>query len=310
MSHRPVMLAEAVEALDVKPDGRYVDGTFGRGGHSRAILDRLGPGGRLLALDKDQAAVRSPEAAALADDGRFRIEQASFADMAASLMGLGWFGEADGVLMDLGVSSPQLDEVERGFSFMRDGPLDMRMDCTRGVTAGEWLRTVSVSELEQVLGDFGEERYARQIARAIVRTRDREPIVSTKQLAAIVAASIPRWERGQHPATRSFQAIRIRVNRELDELQQGLMQALTALRMGGRLVVISFHSLEDRIVKRFIRDESRGFAGGAGFPPACSVPVAPRLRRIQGPRKPSAREVSENPRARSAVLRAAEKLAG
>lgn len=304
------MLAESVEALEVKPYGRYVDGTFGRGGHSRAILERLGPGGCLLALDKDKSAVCSPEAAALANDGRFRIEQASFARMASSLRNLGWFGEVDGVLMDLGVSSPQLDEVERGFSFLRNGPLDMRLDRTCGVTAAEWLGTVSDSELEQVLRGFGEERYARRIARAIVQRRTREPIATTKQLASIVAAAIPRWERGQHPATRSFQAIRIRVNRELEELQEGLMQAVQVLHAGGRLVVISFHSLEDRIVKRFMRNESRGFAVGVDSNPSCVEPVTPRLRRITGALKPTEREVLENPRARSAILRVAERLVG
>lgn len=304
------MLAESIEALAVRPDGWYVDATFGRGGHSREILDRLGPPGRLLALDKDRAAVSSPEAVALGRDARFRIEQVSFADMASFLTTVGWFGQVDGVLMDLGVSSPQLDEAERGFSFLRDGPLDMRMDRTRGVTAAAWLGTVSDRELEQVLRGFGEERYARQIARAIVSRRAREPIVTTKQLASIVAAAIPRWERGQHPATRSFQAIRIRVNRELEELQQGLIQAVQALRWGGRLAVISFHSLEDRIVKRFMRDESRGFAVDSGAQRPYAESVAPRLRRIAGPRKPTASEILENPRARSAILRVAERSAG
>lgn len=302
------MLAESLEGLAVRSDGRYVDCTFGRGGHSRAILARLGPGGGLLALDKDEAAVGSDEAQRLAADTRFEILHASYAQLRSQLLQRSWHGQVDGVLMDLGVSSPQLDDAERGFSFLRDGPLDMRMDRSRGTAAADWLRVVGEKELNQVLRDYGEERYARRIARAIVQCRAREPVVTTKQLASIVAGAIPRWEKGQHPATRSFQAIRIRVNQELQELQDGLLQAIEALRGGGRLVVIAFHSLEDRIVKRLIRDESRERTGLPVVHPVADRCAKPRLRRVGGARKPEPGEVDRNPRARSAVLRAAEKL--
>ncbi len=301
------MLAEVLDALAVQPGGRYVDCTFGRGGHSRAVLDRLGRDGRLLALDKDADAVGSSAALNLLQDERFCIRQASYAELAVQAEALGWQGRVDGVLMDLGVSSPQLDEAERGFSFLRDGPLDMRMDRTRGDTAAEWLRSVGARELEQVLREFGEERYARRVAKAIVAHRTRATIVTTGQLAAIVAAAIPRWEKGQHPATRCFQAIRIRVNQELSELQQGLTQAVRVLRSGGRLAVIAFHSLEDRIVKRFMRAEARGGLAG-DIRHHAADPALPRLMRIDGPRKPGEDEVRDNPRARSAILRVAERL--
>lgn len=302
------MLAESLDGLAVQPDGWYVDCTFGRGGHSRAILNLLGGEGRLLALDKDEDAVCSAEARSLSCDARFRIVKASYAALLPHVVELGWQGQVAGVLMDLGVSSPQLDEAERGFSFLRDGPLDMRMDRSRGITAADWLRVVTEKELAQVLKDFGEERYARRIARAVVDRRAQESIVTTKQLATIIAQAIPRWERGQHPATRSFQAIRIRVNQELQEIQGGVAQAIDVLRGGGRLVVIAFHSLEDRIVKRFIRDESRGFTGDGDMHCPSIRHREPRLRRVDGVRKPSESEVRENPRARSAILRVAERL--
>lgn len=300
------MLAEAIDGLAIHADGCYVDCTFGRGGHSAAIMERLSEKGRLLGLDKDRAAVASPEAVALAADGRFRIEHASFAALSCQLESLGWRGRVDGVLMDLGVSSPQLDEADRGFSFMRDGPLDMRMDRSGGLTAAEWIAQAGEKELEQVVRDFGEERYARRIAGAVVRRRVQQPIVTTSQLAAIVAAAIPRWERGQHPATRTFQAIRIHVNRELLDLEQGLMQAVDELRVGGRLVAISFHSLEDRIVKRLMRREQRGGRCDAPWPAESDVP---RLKRIGRAQRPGEEEIQRNPRARSAVLRVAERVA-
>lgn len=306
--HRPVMLAESIAALAVRPAGRYVDCTFGRGGHSRTLLAILGAEGRLLALDKDADAVDSSEARSLSRDARFRIEQASYAELSANVAKMGWQRQVDGILMDLGVSSPQLDEAARGFSFLRDGPLDMRMDRSRGITAAEWLRSVSERELGQVLREFGEERYARRVAKAIVNRRAQEAIVTTGQLASVVRSAIPRWEQGQHPATRTFQAIRIRVNQELSELQQSLTQAVQELRVGGRLVVIAFHSLEDRIVKRFIRDEARGFAADGDIRRFSAVPVVPRLSPVAGPLKPAAEELRENPRARSAILRAAERL--
>lgn len=300
------MSAEVIEALVVRSDGWYVDCTFGRGGHSRAIMAQLGAAGRLVALDKDQAALDSGDAAALALDQRFRIMGTSFSNLSDRLAALGWSGRVAGVLMDLGVSSPQLDDAGRGFSFLRDGPLDMRMDRHSGMTAADWIAAASEGEVEQVLREYGEERYARRVARAIVCRRTSTPIERTGDLASIVAAAIPRWEKGQHPATRSFQAIRIFINRELDDLKIGLMQATDALQVGGRLVVISFHSLEDRIVKRFMRDESRSGVGLRGLPATDGVP---RLKRLGGSRRPSAGEIDENPRARSAVLRVAEKVA-
>ena len=302
------MLAEAVEGLHIRQDGLYVDCTFGRGGHSQAILERLGEGGRLLAIDRDKDAVCSPEANALSRDFRFQIQQGRYAELITLVEQLGWRGRVAGILMDLGVSSPQLDVAERGFSFLRDGPLDMRMDRDRGIAAAEWLRLVSEQELGQVLRDFGEERYARRIARAIVAHRARQPIGTTKQLASVIAAAIPRWERGKHPATRSFQAIRILVNRELQELEDGLSQTIDSMMIGGRLAVIAFHSLEDRLVKRFMRDESRGVVGEDCWPGRALHGRKPRLKRIGGPRKPSIGEVQANPRARSAILRIAEKL--
>jgi len=289
----------------VRPDGLYVDCTFGRGGHSRAILARLGERGRLLGIDRDAEAVASDSARTLGRDARFRIEHARFGELDDLIRRAGWTGRVHGILIDLGVSSPQLDDGERGFSFMRGGPLDMRMDRTRGMTAAEWLAAVSEGELRRVLHEYGEERYARRIARAIVERRAGEPIVSTAQLAALVAAAIPRWEKGQHPATRSFQAIRIEVNDELHELQSVLQQAVDVLAGGGRLVVVAFHSLEDRIVKRFFRNESRVGAPNVPWPAELGVP---RLRRLGRATRPAPGEVRANPRARSAVLRVAERV--
>lgn len=301
--HAPVMLAEALESLAVGADGIYVDCTFGRGGHSSQILARLGPEGRLLALDKDPAALNSAEAARLREDGRFELVQGSFVRMAELIAVRGWSGRVAGVLLDLGVSSPQLDEAERGFSFLRDGPLDMRMDSGAGQTAAQWLATVDESELVRVLREYGEERYARRVARAIV---ERRPVVTTGQLAALIEASIPVREKNKHPATRSFQAIRIAVNRELEELREVLEQTLEVLRPGGRLAVISFHSLEDRIVKRFIRDCQKGGQHPAHLPPPPEH--RPTLRAVGKARMPGDAETSVNPRARSAVLRVAERL--
>jgi 16S rRNA (cytosine1402-N4)-methyltransferase len=305
--HQPVMLSEALDGLALTADGLYIDCTFGRGGHSAAILASLGSEGRLLALDKDPDAVASQAARQLASDLRFALEHGSFASLREYVERRGWQRRVAGVLMDLGVSSPQLDESDRGFSFMRNGPLDMRMDTTRGMTAAEWLASASESEVADVLRDYGEERYARRIARAICEWRSKRPIISTRELVEIIEKAVPTRERGKHPATRSFQAIRIFINRELEELEQGLRQAMDVLKPGGRLVVIAFHSLEDRIVKRFMRDEERGAdAVIAHFP---LHPIKPgRLKRIGRARMPGPEEVRNNPRARSAVLRVAERI--
>ena len=303
--HVPVLRDEALEGLGVKPDGTYLDGTFGRGGHARALLARLSPRGRLLAMDKDPEAIDAAQALAR-DDARVAVRHDSFAALAdwdETSNGL------DGVLLDLGVSSPQIDDAARGFSFMADGPLDMRMDPSRGESAREFLAGATEREIADVLHEYGEERQSRRIARAIVRRRAEAPLETTRELAELVAATIGRPEPGKHPATRTFQALRIHVNRELDDLSAGLAAATAKLRPGGRLAVISFHSLEDRIVKRWIRDASRAArAGRRGLPPPPDAP-APTLRAIGDAVMPSGAEVACNPRARSAVLRVAEKLA-
>ncbi|MEO8778036.1 MAG: 16S rRNA (cytosine(1402)-N(4))-methyltransferase RsmH [Rhodanobacter sp.] len=302
LQHIPVMLGEAVEGLSVRADGRYLDGTFGRGGHARAVLACLGSDGRLLLMDRDPAAIDVARTE-FADDSRVVIRHANFSSLA------GWDETAsglDGVLLDLGVSSPQLDEAARGFSFMADAPLDMRMDTTQGESAAEFLARASEREIADVLWQYGEERHSRRIARAIVADRDTTPFIRTGQLAALIERVVGRREPGKHPATRSFQALRIRVNGELDALQQGLDAALQRLRPGGRLSVISFHSLEDRVVKLFIRDRSGRVQNSRRGPP---VPVAPALLAAVGKAQfPSDAEVAANPRSRSAVLRVAEKL--
>lgn len=304
--HRPVLLSEVLDALRVKPDGFYVDGTFGRGGHAAAVLERLGAEGRLLAFDKD------PEAVAFAtrrfaDESRLLMRRGSFINLAPVVSELGWQGNVDGILFDLGVSSPQLDDAERGFSFLKPGPLDMRMDPKSGSSASQWLAVASEREIAQVLWQYGEERYSRRIARAVVAARGSVPITTTEQLAALIARVLPGRERHKHPATRSFQAIRIFINRELNDLEAVLPQTVDALAPGGRLAVISFHSLEDRIVKRFIRDQQRG----PQLPPDLPVlpaAYAPRLRPVGKPVYAAAQEVQANPRARSAVLRVAERV--
>ncbi|NJD08301.1 MAG: 16S rRNA (cytosine(1402)-N(4))-methyltransferase RsmH [Methylococcaceae bacterium] len=301
--HLPVMPAEVLDALAIVPDGVYVDGTFGRGGHSREILARLDGTGRLLALDKDAAALSSIEASLLREDGRFELVQSSFARLAELCELRGWTGKVAGVLLDLGVSSPQLDEAERGFSFLRDGPLDMRMDTNQGPTAAEWLATVDEAELARVLREYGEERFAGRIARAVVARR---PLLTTGQLVAVIEAAVPTREKNKHPATRSFQAIRIAINRELEELREVLKQAVEVLRPGGRLTVISFHSLEDRIVKRFIRDCHKGAMQPPHLPPL--VEHRPTLRAVGRAQMPGRAETAANPRSRSAVLRVAERL--
>ncbi|CAG4884106.1 S-adenosyl-dependent methyltransferase activity on membrane-located substrates [Georgfuchsia toluolica] len=305
MNHVSVLLTEAVEALAVKPDGIYVDATFGRGGHSRAILDRLGPKGRLIALDRDPAAIAAGQAIA---DPRLTLGHAWFGELADVLDRL-QINAVNGVLMDIGVSSPQLDEAERGFSFRFDAPLDMRMDTTQGETVAEWLARASQREIGEVLKDYGEERFAHAIAKALVAARSERGISTTGQLAALVEKAVPTREPGQHPATRSFQALRIFINRELEELALSLPQATDRLAPGGRLVVISFHSLEDRIVKRYLREQSQPVQPPKGVPVRAADLPPPRLRLVGKPVFPGAVEVKANPRARSAVMRVAEKCA-
>jgi 16S rRNA (cytosine1402-N4)-methyltransferase len=298
--HRPVLLSEAIAALDIRADGVYVDGTFGRGGHSRAILERLGPSGRLIALDRDPQAA---EAAAALTDRRFVFLKTNFASLAQALDEAGT-SAADGMLFDLGVSSPQLDDPERGFSFRADGPLDMRMDPHSGLSAAEWLASAEEQQIREVIRDYGEERFAKQIAAAIVAARGSEPLVRTRQLADLVGKAVRTREPGQDPATRTFQALRIHLNRELEEVSLMLPEAAARLTAGGRLVVISFHSLEDRIVKRFMHAAAKPEVP-RGLPLRQSEMPQPALELLGRPIKASMDEVRENPRSRSAILRAA-----
>ena len=304
--HLPVLLKAVLQGLAVRPDGIYVDGTFGRGGHAGAILARLGPRGRLLAMDKDPAAVESAEQQ-FGGDPRFEIEQGAFTMLNRIVAERDLEGHVNGLLLDLGVSSPQLDDASRGFSFSGSGPLDMRMDPTTGISAAEWLETASEREIAHVLKTYGEERFARRIARSIVAARQADPLQTTVQLAELIAAAVPVREQHRHPATRSFQAIRIFINHELDDIREVLDQVPGVLAPQGRLAVISFHSLEDRIVKRFIRDEYRGETPPPEFPLA-GMDHRPRLRPLGRAIHPGDAEISANPRARSAVLRVAERL--
>jgi 16S rRNA (cytosine1402-N4)-methyltransferase len=304
--HKTVLLDEAVNGLNLRSNGIYIDGTFGRGGHSRLILSQLGPEGRLLAIDRDPQAIA---AAAEITDPRFSIIHGPFSDMATYVRELGLEGQINGVLLDLGVSSPQLDDAERGFSFMRDGPLDMRMDPTRGLSAAEWLMKAEEEDIAWVLKTFGEERFAKRIARAIVERNRLEPMTRTHELATLIANASPFREKHKHPATRSFQAIRIYINSELEEIERALNGALEILSPEGRLSVISFHSLEDRIVKQFIRHHSRGpqVPAGITLTEAQLRSQGGRKLKALGKMKPSSDEVSANPRARSSVLRFAER---
>jgi len=309
--HVPVLLEEAVAALAVKPGGTYVDATFGRGGHSRRILAQLDARGRLIALDRDPAA----EAVARAwSDARFRFHRAQFSEL-PQILDAERIGKVDGVLLDLGISSPQIDDPHRGFSLRADGPLDMRMDPTRGTSAADWLAAVTEHELRRVIADYGEERFAQQIARAIVAARAHEPLVRTRQLAAIVAKAVRargRSDRSQDPATRTFQALRIHINQELTELSLALERVLPRLAIGGRLAVISFHSLEDRLVKQFLRKHAEPYGGDARvarLPIATRALPVPPLRLVGRAIRPGADEIAANPRSRSARLRIAERTA-
>ena len=304
--HQPVMLAEAISCLRIQPSGIYVDATFGRGGHSAAILEILGPEGRLFAIDRDPEAIAAGRAR-FVSDSRFVLWHGAFSDVGTLIERQGLTGRINGILFDLGVSSPQLDSPGRGFSFMREGALDMRMDNSSGVDAATWLKTVSEEELSKVLWRYGEEKFARRIARAIVASREATPILTTTDLVNRITAAMPKWTPGKHPATRTFQAIRMAVNAETDELESGLKQALRVLAPLGRLVVISFHSLEDRIVKQFMRHEEKGDIPPRGLP--IKAHATPRHFRCVGRAlMPSAEEVTSNPRSRSAVMRVGEKL--
>lgn len=302
-SHQPVMLGEVIEGLDIKPDGIYIDATFGRGGHSREILTHLSSRGRLIALDRDPQAV---EHAAAIEDTRFKIVASAFGQLLEVAKREAVIAQVDGILLDLGVSSPQLDDASRGFSFSKSGPLDMRMDPTQGESAAQWLMQAPCEKIAKVLREYGEERFAGRIASAIVKSREQEELSTTAQLAEIIAAAKPQWEKHIHPATKAFQAIRIFVNKELEELQAVLSQSLEVLAEGGRLVVISFHSLEDRIVKRFLRDNSRDQLPAKL--PIRNELIKPPMKLIGKGHKASHDEIAQNPRARSATLRIGEKI--
>lgn len=304
------MFAEVVQELAIKTEGVYLDCTFGRGGHSRGILKLLGEKGRLLAFDRDWDAINSEYALALTQDPRFKLIHSCFSGLQATLENENLLGKIDGILIDLGVSSPQLDNAERGFSFLRDGRLDMRMDNQAGISAEHWLATVDEKDLVKILFEYGEEKFARRIAKAIVETRAHSPITTTRQLAALCEQAVPKREKNKHPATRTFQAIRIEINQELAELTAVLQQSLNALATGGRLAVISFHSLEDRIVKRFMRAESGAkYTQHLGRLPIKEADIEKGvLKKVAKAITASEQEIIHNPRARSAVLRVAEKV--
>ena len=306
-AHTTVLLHEAVDALVTDADGFYVDGTFGRGGHAAELLGRLSDQGSVLAIDKDPQAIAVGQER-FAEDGRLQLFHGSFADLKNVAADMGKTGEISGVLLDLGVSSPQLDQAARGFSFMRDGPLDMRMDTSRGLSAAEWIATADEQDIARVIKEYGEERFARRMASAVVKERVKAPITGTVQLARILAAAHPAWERGRHPATKAFQAIRIFINRELEDLEELLSQVIDTLKVGGRLVVISFHSLEDRRVKRFIRDQEQGIKLPKNLP-VRDVERGVRLVKVGKAIKPAVSEVDGNIRSRSAVMRIAERVA-
>ncbi|MCX7090075.1 MAG: 16S rRNA (cytosine(1402)-N(4))-methyltransferase RsmH [Legionellales bacterium] len=304
-SHKPVLFEEAIEALAIVPEGVYIDGTFGRGGHARAILERLGPAGRLFALDKDWEAIDFAKTH-FSQDLRFQIRQGSFRDLAIWAREWEIVGKVQGILLDLGVSSPQIDDAQRGFSFMQAGPLDMRMDTQQGLSAAHFINEAKESDLADVFFTYGEERYSRRIARAIVTARDHAPIQDTTTLAEVIKVAHPKWEKHKHPATRVFQAIRIYVNQELKDLELGLNQALEVLAVGGRLAVISFHSLEDRMVKQFMQRAEQGVRLPKNIPIQANEQKG-CLQRIGRAMKPTDGEIQSNIRSRSAILRIGEK---
>jgi 16S rRNA (cytosine1402-N4)-methyltransferase len=304
--HIPVLRDAVLERLGIRSDGIYLDGTFGRGGHSQAILERLGPAGRLLVLDRDPQAVVVAERLA-AKDSRVTVLSGSFGDLGKIIEAHGLSGQVDGVLVDLGVSSPQLDDPNRGFSFVRDGPLDMRMDPDAGMSAEEWLNSAAESEMARVIARYGEEKAARRIARAICRERKQQRISRTGQLAELIESVVPRRGKRKHPATKTFQAVRMHINNELGELQSFLEAVVNVMSVGGRMCVISFHSLEDRMVKRFLRDHSRVDPALAKLP-VVPESAQPAMRLIARAIKPDAHEIAVNPRARSAVLRTGERV--
>ncbi|WP_415897607.1 16S rRNA (cytosine(1402)-N(4))-methyltransferase RsmH [Neptuniibacter sp. QD57_21] len=306
--HITVLLNEAVEALVQDTSGFYVDGTFGRGGHSALVLDQLAEDGQLMGIDKDPTAIAHAHER-FADEDRFSIAHGSFAQLQEFVTERGLQGQVDGILLDLGVSSPQLDDASRGFSFLNDGPLDMRMDTSSGESAADWIARAEEKEIADVIYTYGEERFSRRMAKAIVAKREEEPITTTAQLSKIIAEANPAWEKGKNPATRAFQGIRIHINRELEDLESCLDQALEMLKVGGRLVVISFHSLEDRIVKRFIRQHVKGDEHIPRGIPVTNDMLKIRLKNVGKAVKASASETEENVRARSAVMRVAEKVA-
>jgi 16S rRNA (cytosine1402-N4)-methyltransferase len=306
-AHTTVLLHEAIDALVTDPDGFYIDGTFGRGGHTAELLGRLSNLGSVLAIDKDPEAIAVGKAR-FAEDARLQLFHGSFVDLQSVAADMQRVGDISGVLLDLGVSSPQLDKAERGFSFLRDGPLDMRMDTSKGLSAAEWIASAEEQEIARVIKEYGEERFARRMASAVVKERGKVPITGTVQLAGILAAAHPAWERGRHPATKAFQAIRIFINRELEDLEELLGQIIDSLKVGGRLVIISFHSLEDRRVKRFIRDQEQGIKLPKNLP-VRDVDRGVRLVKVGKAIKPADTEVDGNIRARSAVMRIAERVA-
>ncbi|GGB68887.1 16S rRNA (cytosine(1402)-N(4))-methyltransferase RsmH [Shewanella inventionis] len=306
-AHLSVLLNETVDGLNIQRDGIYIDGTFGRGGHSRHVLSHLGENGRLIAIDRDPQAIEA--AKQFADDPRFQIVHGGFGQLAEYVGELGLTGKINGVLLDLGVSSPQLDDAERGFSFLRDGPLDMRMDNSQGQTAAQWIARAEVEDMAWVFKTYGEEKNARHIARCIAADREKTPFLRTKELADLIARITKNKERNKHPATRVFQAIRIYINSELEQIDQALEGALTVLAPEGRLSVISFHSLEDRMVKRFIRRHSQGESVPHGLPiTEAEINKSRKLKAVGKAMKPSEAELEQNPRARSSVLRVAERL--
>ena len=306
--HITVLLDEAVEGLAVRANGCYLDGTFGRGGHSRLILEKLGPDGRLLGFDKDPLAIATGDALA-AEDGRFVVVQRSFAELGDELAQRALAGKVSGILLDLGVSSPQLDDAERGFSFMNDGPLDMRMNPDAGVSAADFIASAAEEEIARVFKEYGEERFAKRMARAVVLRRAEQPFTRTADLAQVLTVANPAWEKGKNPATRAFQGLRIYINNELGDLESGLEAALENLEVGGRLVVISFHSLEDRIVKLFMRKHAKGEMDKLPRDlPIIPKAFEPRLKLIGKPVFASEAELAANPRSRSAVMRIAEKV--